>query len=131
MSFDPKAPAVSKTALWAGRIVSAIPVLMLLFSATMKFIASQQRTEGFQHLGWDESLAIPLGVVEISCTILYLYPRTAVLGAVLLTGYLGGAIATHVRIDEAFFIQFGLGVLVWLGLYLRDLRVRTLVPWRK
>lgn len=121
---------VSKKMLWAGRIVSAVPVLMLVMSAAMKFAKPQQVVDTFNNLGWPESLALYLGVVEIACTVIYVIPQTAVLGAVLVTGYLGGAIATHVRIGEQFIPPVILGVLVWGGLWLRDLRVRSLLPLR-
>ena len=84
MQSDP-AP-ISKKALWAGRIMSALPVLMLLFSAVMKFMKPPAVVEGFVHLGYPESLALPLGILEIACTVIYLIPRTSVLGAILLTG---------------------------------------------
>lgn len=89
--------------------------------------------EGSVKLGYSESVIIPLGTVLIACTVLYLIPRTAVLGAILLTGYLGGAVATHVRVGDGIFpVAFGVtfGVLLWLGLYLRDARLRELVPLR-
>src|SRR5687767_12298358 len=82
---------VSKKALWAGYIMSAIPALMLLLSAAMKFAKPPPVVEGFKHLGLPESLALGLGVLELGCTLLYLIPRTSILGAILLTGYLGGA----------------------------------------
>jgi hypothetical protein len=82
-------------------------------------------------LGWSDKLAIALGVTEILSTILYLIPQTSVLGAILVTGYMGGAIATHLRIGEPFFVQAGIGVFVWLGLYLREPRLRALLPLRK
>jgi DoxX-like family len=121
----------SKTTLWAGRIISALPVLGLTMSAVMKFGSSAQLSEGFKHLGWPESLAIALGITELASAILYAIPQTAVLGAILVTGYLGGAIATHVRIEEGFVPPVVLGVLVWLGLWLRDARLRALLPLRK
>lgn len=104
---------------------------MLLFSATGKFMKPQQVIDGFAHLGWPLKLAVALGILEVACTILYLVPRTSVLGAILLTGYLGGAIATHVRLEEAFHFPVIFGVLVWLGLFVRDARVRALIPIRK
>lgn len=122
------AEPVSTRMLWAGRVVSAIPVLMLLFSAVIKFLKPPSAMEGFAHLGYPERLGLPLGILEVACTVIYLIPRTAVLGAVLLTGYLGGAVATHVRIGDPFYLPAALGVLVWLGLYLRDRRVRALLP---
>jgi DoxX-like family len=122
---------LGKKMRWAGYVVSALPVLGLTMSAVMKFVQPQQLVEGFPKLGYDLSLAVPLGIVEIVCTLIYVVPGTAVLGAILLTGYLGGATATHVRVGEPFFFPVILGVLVWLGLYLRDDRVRALLPWRR
>jgi uncharacterized membrane protein YphA (DoxX/SURF4 family) len=114
--------------LWTGRVMSALPALLLLFSGTMKLVHPPQLDEGFTHLGVPLTLAFGLGVLEVACTVVYLIPRTAVLGAILLTGYLGGAILTHLRIGEAFFGQAAFGVLVWGGLYLRDPRLRALLP---
>lgn len=122
---------VSKVALWAGWIMSAVPVLMLLMSAAMKFAKPQPVIDGFTKLGWPEKLATPLGLVELACTVLYLIPQTAVLGAILLTGYLGGAIATHVRVGDPFHTVVVFGVLVWGGLFLRDPRLRVLIPFRR
>jgi hypothetical protein len=122
---------VSKLALWIGRIISALPVLMLVMSGVMKLLKPEPVVQGFSQLGWDESLALTLGILELGCTLIYVIPRTSVLGAILLTGYLGGAIATHVRIgDPSFVTALVLGVLVWLGLYLRDVRLRALIPLR-
>jgi hypothetical protein len=115
---------------WAGWIVSALPVLGLLFSAAAKLAKPVAVVEEFTRLGWPESVTLALGIVELTCAILYLIPQTAVLGAILLTGYLGGAVATHVRIQENFIPPIVMGVLVWLGLYLRDRRLRTLIPLR-
>ena len=123
--------AVSRKALWAGRVMSALPVPMLLFSAVMKFVKPPSVVEGFAHLGYPESLALGLGILELTCTIVYLVPQTAVLGAILLTGYLGGAITTHLRIGEPFFMPIIFGVLVWGGLFLRDSRLRALIPVRR
>ncbi len=122
---------VSTKTLWAGWIMSALPALMLLFSGVMKLLKPAMVVEGFVHLGYDESIALGLGIVEIVCTVIYLIPQTCVLGAILLTGYLGGATATHVRIGEAFIAPIVLGVLVWGGVYLRDARLRALIPLRK
>lgn len=127
MQADPR----PKWMLWAGWIITILPAGMLLMSGVMKFLEpTPQVVEGFDHLGWDLRLALALGILEVACTILYLFPGTAVLGAILLTDYMGGAIATHVRVGDDFFIQAGIGVLVWLGLYLRDPRLRALLPWR-
>jgi hypothetical protein len=108
--------------------MSALPVLMLLFSGVMKFIPSPQLSEGFKHLELPVSMAFGLGVLELACTVIYLIPRTAVLGAILLTGYLGGAILTHLRVGDVYGMQVVLGVLLWGGLYLRDPRLRVLIP---
>ncbi|HEV8605793.1 MAG TPA: DoxX family protein [Tepidisphaeraceae bacterium] len=122
----------SKAALWTGRILSAIPVLILLMSGVMKFLKLPAVVQGFEHLGYPAKLALLLGILEVGCTIIYLIPRTSILGAILLTGYLGGAIASHVRIGEYpnFVTIVILGILVWLGLYLRDPRLRALIPLR-
>ena len=120
----------SKTLFWTGSIVSALPVLVLLMSGVMKLVKPPMVTEGFEHLGWPDFLALNLGILEVGCTLIYLIPRTSVLGAILLTGYIGGAIATHARIGEPIYTQAILGVLVWLGLYLRDARLRVLIPLR-
>ena len=122
--------AVSKKLIWTGRVLSAVPVLMLIFSAVMKFVQPKGFSEGMAHLGYPERLAIGLGVVELVCTILYVIPRTAVLGAILLTGYLGGAIATHLRVGDPVYTVIVLGVVVWAGLFLREARLRALIPFR-
>lgn len=119
-----------KWMIWTGRVISTVVVLMLTFSAIMKFMRSAEVTEEFTRLGWLGSHAVTLGILEIVCTALYALPQTAVLGAILLTGYLGGATATHVRIADPFLGPVIGGVLVWLGLYLRDPRIRQLVPWK-
>lgn len=121
---------VSTKVYWLGWIVSGLPILMLVFSAITKFLKPEFAIEGFTKLGWDAKLAFALGIVELSCTVIYLIPPTAVLGAILLTGYLGGAVATHVRIGDAFFMPIVLGILIWGGLWLRDLRIRALLPFK-
>ncbi len=126
-SNTPSAP-ISKKMLWTGRVLSALPVLLLLFSAVMKFAQPPDVAKGFDHLGWSLSLVNALGVLEVVCVIVYLIPRTAMLGAILLTGYMGGAIATCLRVGDAYIMQFLLGVMLWGGLYLRDPRLRALLP---
>jgi len=119
--------------LWAGRIIIALPALFLLMDAVIKFFKPPMVVETTVKLGYPESTIIGMGIVLLVSTILYLIPRTAVIGAILLTGYLGGAVATHVRMGEgAFPVLFPVffGVLLWLGLYLRDERLRALVPLR-
>ena len=120
----------TKQMLWAGYVMSALPVLMLLFSGILKLVKPASVAEGFTHLGYDDNLALGLGLVELLSTLLYVIPRTTVLGAILLTGYLGGATATHLRIGEPFHMAVLLGVLLWGGLSLRDERLRQLIPLR-
>ena len=131
--IPPSSP--SKTTYWIGHAVSAFPVLMLFVSAAMKLAKPEFIVKGFtEHNGYSESVIIPLGIIELVCTVLYLVPQTSFLGAILLTGYLGGATATHVRIGEypeAFMGAIPFGVLLWLGLYLREPRLRTLAPWKR
>jgi hypothetical protein len=118
--------------LWAGRIMSALPVLMLVFSGAMKLARPESVVQGFTEFGYPESVILGLGIVELACTALYVVPRTAVLGAILLTGYLGGAVATHLRVGDGYLWSPALfGVLLWGGLYLRDVRLRALLPLRR
>jgi hypothetical protein len=132
MTSDSQPAPASKAMLWTGWILSILPSLLLLLSGTMKLVKSPTVVEGFEHFGYPEHLALTIGIVEVGCTLVYLIPRTAVLGAILLTGYLGGAIATHARLAERdFLVPLVLGVLVWGGLYLRDARVRALIPFRR
>lgn len=128
------APTLSSGRTWAGRIMSWLPALFLIVDAIMKLMKPGFVVDGTVQLGYHSSAIIPLGVVLLVITILYLIPRTAVLGAILLTGYLGGAVATHVRVGtETFPIVFAIvfGVLLWGGLYLRDRRVSSLIPLRE
>jgi hypothetical protein len=131
MQSDTQTAPVSKKALWAGRIISAIPVLLLLTSAVAKLVKPPNVMQGFAHFGYSESMIAKLAIIELACTAIYLIPRSSVFGAILLTGYLGGATASHARLgDPAFLGPVLVGVLLWLGLYLRDERLRTLVPLR-
>lgn len=123
--------APPKATLWIGRVLSALPVLLLLFSGAMKLIKPPGFAEGMAQMSLPAHLATPLALVELTCTALYLIPRTAVLGAILLTGYMGGAICTHVRIGDPFIVQVLVGVLLWLGLYFREPRLRELIPLRR
>ena|SRR6185312_7469792 len=126
--------APSSKAVWAGRIMSALVVLFLVFDATIKLIPLDVVISTSRDLGIPVEFARTLGVLTLICTLLYAYPRTSVLGAILLTGYLGGAIYVHVRAGSPLFSHtlFGLylGVLAWGGLYLRNERVRALIPFQ-
>lgn len=121
-----------KAQIWGGRVASALPGVGLIFSGVMKVTHNPDLVKQFVgHLGFTEGAMTPIGLVEIACAILYLIPATSVLGAILLTGYLGGAIAVHVRLGEGFAPVLILGILVWAGLFLRDARIRALLPIRK
>ena len=108
-------PAVSKTALWTGYLMSALPLLALVASAVMKLTKGAAVVQGFAHFGYSEAVIVPLGVTEIACSVLYAIPRTSVLGAILITGYLGGATATTFRLGEGFLPTIILGILGWGG----------------
>jgi hypothetical protein len=126
--------APSKKGVWAGRILSGLVVLFLIPDGIIKFIKPAPVVETSAHLGLPLSLANTLGILLLVCTAIYVFPRTSVLGAILLTGYLGGAVATHLRVGDPLFshILFPtyLGVMLWLGLYFRDERLRALIPLR-
>jgi len=127
------APPVSKMALGAGWIMSALPALFLFVDGAMKLVKPEVVVKTTVELGYAESVILPLGVVLLACTILYLIPQSAVLGAVLLTGYLGGAVATHVRAGQGpfeIFFPVVFGALLWGGLVLRDARLRAVLPLR-
>jgi hypothetical protein len=128
--MSPRSP--TKAALWGGRVMSALPVLVLVFSGLMKVTRNPQFVPPFvDKLGYPESTLLPIGALELMCAILYAIPQTSVLGAVLATGYLGGAVATHVRVGDPFIAPIVPGVLLWGGLFLRDERLRALLPLRK
>jgi hypothetical protein len=125
---------VSKGAQWTGYAMSGLVVAFLLFDGAIKLVPLDIVTQTMQQLGYPPDVARPLGVVTLVCAILYAIPRTATLGAILMTGLLGGAIATHLRVGSPVFshLLFGLyiGLMAWGGLYLRDERIRRLIPFR-
>lgn len=124
----------SKPLLWTGYVISALPALFLLVDGGMKLVKPEFVVKATVELGFEESVIVPLGIVLIACTVLYLIPQTKVLGAILLTGYLGGAVATHVHAGHGLFeILFPVffGVLLWGGLYLRDAQLRSLLCWKR
>lgn len=118
---------------WAGYIISALPILFLLMDAIGKFVRPEAVVSGTVELGYPETVILPLGVILLACVALYVIPQTAVLGAILLTGYLGGAVATHVRIGNPMFTHVlfpvYIGIFLWLGLYLRSRKLRELIPF--
>jgi DoxX-like family len=131
MPLETQHTSVSKKAMWTGYIMSALPVLALVMSAVMKFMKPAPVVQGFAHLGYLESTAFNLGILEIACTVVYLIPQTSVLGAILLTGYLGGATASTFRVGDPWVMTVALGILIWGGLFMRDPRLRALIPIRK
>jgi hypothetical protein len=124
--------SISKAALWTGRVLSGLVTLFLLWDASMKIARVRVAVEGTVKLGYADSVVVPIGIVLLISTILYAVPRTSAFGAILLTGYLGGAVATNVRagLPLALYILFPVyvGVLAWLGLYLRNIPIRKTVP---
>jgi hypothetical protein len=137
-SLSPSLPNAARSEKWrhrAGIALSALPVLFLLFDCTIKLLKIQPVVESFAELGYPDSLARGLGLLELACLSLYLIPRSAILGAIVLTGFLGGAIATHLRVGDPLFshtlFPLYVAILVWGGVFLRDDTLRTLIPWRK
>jgi DoxX-like family len=114
--------------LWLGRVLMIIPAFVFAMSAYMKLSGSPQALQGMAAFGFPDGIMMPLGVVELSCLIIYLIPKTSVLGAVLLTGYLGGAICTHLRAGQSFTTPLVIALIVWGSLYLREKRLHTLLP---
>jgi hypothetical protein len=126
---------IEKSARWSGRVVSGLVIVFLLFDGAIKLVPWPVVTETMDRMGYgsSETLARSLGLISLVCTVLYAVPPTSILGAILLTGYLGGAIASHVRIGSPLFshVLFGfyLGLMVWGGLWLRDRSLRALMPF--
>jgi DoxX-like protein len=122
----------SKAALWTGRVMSALPVLMILFGSVVKLMRLPSVVEAFTRIGMPERLILPVGTIELLCCVIYVIPQTAVLGAILMTGLLGGATITGLRIgDPSYPLPVILGMLAWGGLFMRDPRLRELIPMRK
>ncbi|MFZ0631011.1 MAG: DoxX family protein [Acidobacteriaceae bacterium] len=129
------AAEVSTGRLWTGRVIAGLAALFFLLDAVMKFVRPKPVADAFVRTGWPIELSVTLGVLLLVSTILYLIPRTAILGAILLTGYLGGAVATNLRLQEPLFshtlFPVYFGVLVWGALWLREPRLGELVPLRQ
>jgi len=134
MRTDQQTRALSNKQLWTGRVVSGLAMLFLLFDSVIKVLRLPPAIEGTVQLGYPESVVLGIGLVQMVCLVAYAVPRTAIIGAVLMTGYLGGAIATHVRLGNPLFshVLFPIYVaaLVWGGLFLRDGRLRAIVALR-
>jgi hypothetical protein len=120
----------SKAMLWAGRILSGLIVVFMAFNAAIGFTKPAMVQQAFEHMGYPYSLHSLFAILMIGCTLVYAIPQTSVLGAILLTGYFGGAIATHLRIGEPPYFPIVIAVVAWIGVYLRDERLRALVPLR-
>jgi hypothetical protein len=128
---------VSTPARWLGRITSGLVIVFLLFDGAIKLVPLPVVTETMDRMGYgsSETLARTLGIITIVCTVLYSVPPTSILGAILLTGYLGGAMASHLRIGSPLFTHtlfgFYLGLMLWGGLWLRDKNLQSLIPFRR
>jgi len=129
------AQSTSKAKLWTARILSGIAILFLLFDSTIHLMVIQPVVDSFNQLGIPIQLAVPLGIIELVCLVLYAIPRSSIFGAVLLTGYLGGAIAIQLRIGAPLFstalFPVYIGVMVWGGIYLRDELLGKIIPLRR
>jgi hypothetical protein len=129
---QPASAPVSNKTLWTGRIITALAVVFMLFDSVIHLLKIAPVVKAFAQLGYPLSLALGIGIVELISVVAYAVPRTSILGAILLTGYLGGAIATQVRIGAPLFstvlFPVYVGMLIWGGLFLREERLRALVP---
>ena len=123
--------AASKKIVWVGWVLSVLASLLFLFSAFIKFKGGPDMDQAMTHLGLPASMVLPLGILELTCTVIYLIPATSVLGAILLAGYVGGTIVTCWRVGDPFIINIALGLVVWLGIYLREPRLKELIPLRR
>lgn len=129
--MESEATNISAGAKWGGLAHSILPSLMLTLSGVMKFVQPTGFEEGLALMGYRADQMYALGVVELLCVAIYWIPRTSVVGAILLTGYMGGAIATHYRVGDLFIIQVLIGMAFWGGLYLRNERLRELIPFKR
>lgn len=132
MNTGTPAAESSKAMVWTSRILTALLALFLLFDSSVKLVKARAAVEGTVRVGYSESVIVPIGATLLVSLVLYLIPRTSILGAILLTGYLGGATATMVRVMDSWFpFPVVVGVLVWVALYLRDEQVRAMIPVRR
>jgi Na+/H+ antiporter NhaC len=135
MASETQSGSTSKGMLWTGLAISAVITLLLLLDAAMKIMQVAPVVQGTVQAGYPASAVLPIGIILLVCLICYAIPRTSVLGAILLTGYLGGAVASNLRISSPLLtytlVPVYVGILVWAGLFLRDGRLRALIPFRK
>jgi hypothetical protein len=128
---QPEATGISKSSLWTGRILTGLATLFMVMDGGLKLFKPRFVVEATVKMGYPESTIVGIGIALLACTLLYVIPRTSVLGAILLTGYLGGAVASNVRAGTGWFntlFPVVFAVLIWIGLWLRDTRIRTLAP---
>lgn len=132
METEETAPAGSKVMRIVGWVLSVLVGLMLALGALMKLFgpANEETKAGLDHIGWDAGKLTGLGILELTCAVLFLIPKTSVLGAILVAGYMGGAIATHVRVGDPVIVQVLIPIIAWLGLWLREQRLRAILPLR-
>jgi len=123
--------ATSGKVVWVGWALSILAALLFLFSAFMKFKGGLDMDQAMTHLGLPASMVLPLGILELTCVVIYLIPATSVLGAILLAGYVGGTIVTCWRVGDPFIVNIVLGLALWLGIYLREPRLKELIPLRR
>jgi hypothetical protein len=123
--------ATSGKVVWVGWVISILSAAVFLFSGFLKLKGGPELEQGLAHLQLPSSMILALAILEISCAVIYLIPPTAVLGAILLAGYVGGAMLTHWRVGDPIVVQIVLGLLVWLGIYLREPRLKALIPVRR
>ena len=135
MTFTARTPLVGRRSVIAGRVLTGLVALFLTFDSVIKLLMMQPAVEGTTALGYPASAVMWIGIIELVCLALYLMPRTSVLGAVLLTGYLGGAIATHVRVGSPLpshtLFPIYVAAMLWGGVYLREVRLHELLPFRR
>lgn len=120
--------------VWTGRVLSFLVCMPFIFSAVSKLFYEKmfpQMPEEMAKIGLPMSILTPVAILEVLCIVMYLVPVTSVLGAVLFTGYLGGAILTHLRVEQSVFLHIVLGLVIWLGIYLREPRLHSVLPFRK
>lgn len=134
MAAEQQVAGVSKGALWTGRVLSGLVAAFLIFDFSIKFAKLQPVIDAFNQLSFPLTLIVPIATILLVCVVIYLIPQTSILGAILLTGYLGGAVVTHLRHQDPLFshvlFPVYMGILLWLGLYFREPRLRALVPLR-
>ncbi len=131
MATEVTAATTSSKLVWTGRIVSGLIVLFLLLGSIFGIINAAKLAPQMAKYGYPDGMMVKIDITCIICALIYAFPRTAILGAILLTGYLGGAVATHVRVSEPFYIPILVAVLAWGGIFLRDARLRALIPLRR